>query len=101
MTLLLISIIAPTLSFPSGAPETACQTLTPNTTSHGAQPQATNIPYVLNLSALYDQATDQMVYTPDRVYNSKCVVQQHKKTYTSTTACTLVSMDDLRLYCYS
>ena len=78
LSLLLIFIIPPSLSFPSGAPETACQTLTPDTTSHGAQPQATNIPYVLNLSAFYDQATDLMVYTPGRVYNSKCVVQQHK-----------------------
>ena len=74
LSLLLISIIPPSLSFPSGAPQTACQTLAPDATSHGAQPQATDIPYVLNLSALYDQAADQMVYTPDIVYNSKCIV---------------------------
>ena len=69
--LLLVSIILPSQSFPTGAPQAACQTLAPNATQHGAQPQVTDIPYVLNLSAFYDQATDLMVYTPDTVYNSK------------------------------
>ena len=71
LILVLVSMAAPTLSFPSGAPQTACQTLAPDATSHGAQPQVTDIPYVLNLSAFYGQATDQMVYTPDTVYNGK------------------------------
>ena len=66
---LLVSIIPLTLSFPSGAPQAACQTLAPDATSHGATPQDTDIPYVLNLSTFYDQATDQMVYTPDMVYD--------------------------------
>ena len=69
--ILLVSVILPSLSFPTGAPQAACQTLAPNATQHGAQPQVTNIPYILNLSAFYDQATDQMVYTPGTVYNSK------------------------------
>ena len=64
-------MVPPALSFPSGAPQTACQTLAPDATSHGATPQATETPYALNLSAFYDQTTDQMVYTPDIVYNGK------------------------------
>ena len=70
LTLLLFSIIPAALSFPLGAPQNACQTLAPNATSHGAQPQVTDIPYALNLSAFYDQATGEMVYTPDTVYDS-------------------------------
>ena len=64
-------MVPPALSFPTGAPQAACQTLTPDATSHGATPQATDIPYVLNLSAFYDQAIGQMVYTPDIVYNGR------------------------------
>ena len=71
LILALVSMVPPALSFPSGAPPAACQTLAPDATSHGAIPQVTDIPYVLNLSAFYDQATDQMVYTPDTVYNGK------------------------------
>ena len=71
LIIILVSVIHPNLSFPTGAPQAACQTLAPNATQHGAQPQVTDIPYVLNLSAFYDQTTDQMVYTPDTVYNSK------------------------------
>ena len=71
LTLLLISAIPAALSFQTGAPQAACQTLAPNAASHGAQPQVTDIPYVLNLSALYDPALERMVYTPDTVYNSK------------------------------
>ena len=69
--MVLISTVPPTLSFPTGAPQAACQTLAPNATQHGAQPQAVDIPYVLNLSAFYNQATDEMVYIPDTVYNRK------------------------------
>ena len=72
--LLLISTVPPTLSFNTGAPQAACQTLAPDATSHGAQPQVTDIPYVLNLSVFYDTATDQMVYTSDTLYNSKMTV---------------------------
>ena len=61
-------MVPPALSFPTGAPQAACQTLTPDATSHGATPQATDIPYVLNLSAFYDQVIGQMVYTADIVY---------------------------------
>ena len=71
LILLLISIVPPTLSFNTGAPQAACQTLAPDATSHGAQPQATDIPYVLNLSAFYDQTLQQFVYTPNTTYESK------------------------------
>ena len=72
MVILLLGSMVPTaLSFPTGAPQAACQTLAPSATQHGAQPQVADIPYVLNLSAFYDQATGEMVYTPDTVYNSK------------------------------
>lgn len=70
LTLLLITNATPTLSFSSGAPQSACETLTPDTTRHGAAPQTTDIPYVLNLSALYDPTLNQMVYTPNAIYKS-------------------------------
>ena len=60
-----------TLSFNTGAPQAACQTLAPDATQHGAQPQITPIPYVLNLSALYDQALQRFVYTLDTTYDNK------------------------------
>ena len=72
MLILLLVFMAPlTLSFNTGAPQAACQTLAPSAIQHGAQPQVTDIPYVLNLSAFYDQATGEMAYTSDTVYNSK------------------------------
>ena len=69
--LLLVSMALPALSFNTGAPPAACQTLAPDAASHGAPPQVTEIPYVLNLGAFQDQATNQMVYTPNIVYNGK------------------------------
>ena len=71
LILFLVSTVHLTLSFPLGAPQSACETLAPDAIQHGAQPQVTNIPYVLNLSAFYDQALQQYVYTPDTTYNSK------------------------------
>ena len=72
--LLLLSIAAtPTYSFSSGAPTAACISLTPDAanTSHGANPQVTDIPYLLNLSALFDQSRGRLAYTPNMTYNSK------------------------------
>ena len=71
LILLSVSMITPSLSFNTGAPQAACQTLAPDATQHGAQPQILDIPYILNLSALYDQETDRMVYIPDIVYNGR------------------------------
>ena len=88
LVLLLISIVPPTLSFNTGAPQAACQTLAPDATQHGAQPQTTDIPYVLNLSAFYDTATDQMVYTPDIQYNSKKIIGQQLAKKCITVLCT-------------
>ena len=69
--LLSVSMVSPSLSFNTGAPQAACQTLAPDATQHGALPQVTDIPYILNLSALYDPTLDRMVYTPDTVYNGR------------------------------
>lgn len=69
LTLLLITNVTPTFSFPFGAPQSACETLAPNATQHGAQPKTSDIPYLLNLSALYDQILSLMVYTPNSIYN--------------------------------
>ena len=55
----------------SGAPAEACSTLSPNQSVHGAPPQTTDVPYILNLSALYNATTDRIVYMPNSVYNSK------------------------------
>ena len=71
LVVLLMSAARPVHPFSSGAPQAACTTLSPNATQHGASPQATDIPYVLNLSALYDLVIDQLVYTPNTVYDSK------------------------------
>lgn len=68
---LLTSIVHLCLSFPTGAPQAACQTVAPDATQHGAHPQVTGVPYVLNLTSFYDHATGEMVYTPDTVYNRK------------------------------
>ena len=71
LILLSVSMVSPALSFQTGAPQAACQTLAPDATQHGALPQVTDIPYVLDLSALYDPTLDRMVYTPDTVYNGR------------------------------
>ena len=69
LILLSVSMVPPSLSFPTGAPQAACQTLAPDATQHGAQSQVSDVPYVLDLSAFYNLAIGQMVYTPDTVYN--------------------------------
>ena len=69
LILLSVSMVPPSLSFNTGAPQAACQTLAPDATQHGAQPQDSDVPYVLDLSAFYNPAIDQMTYTPDTVYN--------------------------------
>ena len=69
LILLSVSMITPSLSFNTGAPQAACQTLAPDATRHGAQPQDSDVPYVLDLSAFYNLAIDQMIYTPNTVYN--------------------------------
>ena len=71
LALLLISTISSTNAFSIGAPQAACQTLSPDVIQHGAQPQVTDVPYVLNLSTFYDRAIQQYVYTPDTTYDSK------------------------------
>jgi hypothetical protein len=81
LILLSVSMVPPTLSFNTGAPQAACQTLAPDATQHGAPPQTADIPYILDLSTFYDQATDRMVYTSDTVYNGKIYTRVHGKSY--------------------
>ena len=52
--------------YSSGAPSQACDNLTPNAGSHGAQPQSTSVPYSVDLAPL--TGTSGVVYTPGRTY---------------------------------
>ena len=70
LTLLLITNATSTFSFSTGAPQSACETLAPNATQHEADPQMSDIPYVLDLSALFDPTLNQMAYTPNTTYSS-------------------------------
>ena len=70
----LVLFAIPTFSFPSGAPTSACSSLTPDATSHGASPQTTDVPYMLNLSVLFDQSLQRLAYTPNFTYNSKSLM---------------------------
>ena len=67
-------MVPPCLSFNTGAPQSACQTLAPDATQHRAPPQVSDVPYVLDLSAFDNLAIDQMVYTPDTVYNGIIII---------------------------
>lgn len=70
LTLLLITNATPTFSYPSGAPQSACETLAPDAAQHGAPSQTSDIPYVLNLSAFFDPTLGRMAYTSNVIYNS-------------------------------
>ena len=74
LILLSVSMVPPSRSFNTGAPQAACQTLAPDATQHGAPPQVSDVPYVLDLSAFYNPAIDQMTYTPDTVYNGIIII---------------------------
>lgn len=55
-------------SLPGGAPSTACNTLTPNPVSHGADPQTTAVPFSLNLTALANADETGYEYVPGMSY---------------------------------
>ena len=87
--LLSVSMVSPALSFNTGAPQAACQTLAPDATQHGAQSQVSEVPYILNLSAFYNSELNRMIYTPDTVYNGRiytrlpqCHVHKNSSLYT-------------------
>ena len=56
-------------SFSMGAPIDACDTLSPNPTRHGAQPQTTEVPYIIDLSPFDDNGT--LEYSPGQTYTCK------------------------------
>jgi hypothetical protein len=49
--------------FPSGAPPEACSTLSPTPFAHGAPPQASTVPYEVDLSA-FDDGSGTLSYVP-------------------------------------
>ena len=55
--------------FPSGAPSTACSTLSPDPLFHGAQPQTSAVPYEVDLSA-FDDGTGALSYVPGQTFAS-------------------------------
>ena len=59
-------------SLSGGAPAEACETLSPDPDSHMAQPQTTPVPYVVNISSLYDGG--RYVYDPGETYTCKCTI---------------------------
>ena len=56
-------------SFPDGAPEEACATLTPALQSHVDPPQTGPVPYEVDLSSLDDG--DGFSYVPGGTYSSR------------------------------
>ena len=58
-----------TEGYSSGAPLSACDNLTPNPTSHRAQPQHTAVPYNIDLAPLTDSL--EVTYTPGQNYTRK------------------------------
>ena len=57
---------------PTGAPSTACSTLTPN---HGIQEQQdSTFPYVIDIEVFRDPSNDRLLYTAGVTYNSKRVL---------------------------
>ena len=71
LVVLLISSATPVHPFSSGAPQAACNTLSPDATRHGAQPSVLDIPYVLNISSFNDLTSGELVYTPNTLYESE------------------------------
>lgn len=54
----------------SGAPEEACETLSPSPAAHGAAPQETPVPYQVVLESL-DDGTGSFSYAPGESYTCK------------------------------
>ena len=58
-------------AYPSGAPTTACGSLTPQ---HGFDPQSSDIPYVIDLDQF--KSGGSYAYTPEKSYTSKIIVYE-------------------------
>ena len=66
-TLLLAFTITPVLSFPTGAPSSACSTFTPD---HGVSAQANDAPYEIDIS-VFETLNLDYGYVPGLTYPSK------------------------------
>ena len=64
VVLLLASCVGPALSFSTGAPREACNSVTPN---HPATPQNTSNPYRIDLS-VFEDGSGSLTYLPNRTY---------------------------------
>ena len=60
---------------PSGAPASACSTLTPNPISHAADPQIGSVPYEVDLSELSDGGS--FSYAPGMTYTCTLIASGH------------------------
>ena len=67
----------------SGAPAAACSTLSPNPTQHGAQPQISTVPYIVDLVPFCDSATNTYMYYPGQNYT--CKFNNNNSVYFATT----------------
>lgn len=70
-TLLSVFAVTPALSFPSGAPASACDTFTP---SHGFDAQTTDVPYEIDISVFgipVEVDVTEYGYVPGVQYDSK------------------------------
>ncbi len=54
-----------------GAPAGACDSLSPNPTAHGAQPQTSDVPYTISLMPFYNASDNTFTFYPGRTYISK------------------------------
>lgn len=54
-----------------GAPAGACDSLSPNPTAHGAQPQTSDVPYTISLMPFYNANDSSFTYYPGRTYTCK------------------------------
>ena len=66
VALLQASLYQQASSLSSGAPPQACDTLSPNPTQHGAQPQTSTVPYSIDLDQFCYNGTYS--YTPGATY---------------------------------
>ena len=68
--LLVFAAIYAADAFPSGAPQGACVTLSPDPNQHGSQPQTSPVPYSIDLSP-FDDGAGGYQYTPGNTYTCK------------------------------
>ena len=95
----LVTLCGPVSSFPGGAPEEACNNLTPSPTAHGS-PQTSAVPYFVYVDPL---CTDgYLTYTPNQTYTRKfskslragvkCLLQVRLASYVTLLATLIFNM---------